>query len=1075
MEQPEENASTSSVYAFDGNKLKRAIDCIDPFGKKKIFVERSVDNLKSVAANPMCTAHTFGVNMSKRTVDHMDLFAIPNTCQTQTFMEKPSNHEDCASLKTMYTGYEFDANKSTRNMDYMNPFSVPDNSEISRFMGQPIKCEEGASSSPLYTAYTFDSDKSNGATDHMDPFAVKNWGQELYLTKYGSAIKDFEDHLLRKQMMMQRRVPSLHADLVETNPVKDISIADLVRNAVMCHDISVPDAALIAVSDVNEPISARPFQPYRDIILNKPDGQCLMKQFLEGGYVHDQLSLGNSRGEGEGVAENHLNTSVVSADKENKDRNIDSDVEAAKKHDKGEYASVQPDSKHIASFHLNKSTQGDEYERNLAVKGTLGFSTDEVFKSRQDLMDWVQDVGRSLGYVIVTKRSKSKRGYMSKVNLKCDRGGIFKSKSSIRTTGSKKINCPFELVGKYYKVNDLWVLEVICEKHNHEPALDMEGHPHAKRLSKDEARLVGDLLNKNVKPQEILSTLKEQNTYNVSTMRTIYNARHKFRRTEHAETSMGLPISDEESVSLSPVYTEYASDANKSENTIGHTDPSRILNTCVTCEHGLGQEGVYADNQFLTGSSGGEGEGIEENRVDTDVKSVDKEDKDRNIDSDVEVANKHDKGEYVGVHPDSKHIASFHPNKSTQGDENERNLATKGTSGFSRDKVFKSCQDLLDWVQNVGRSLGYVIVTKRSKSQSGYMSKVNLMCDRGGICKSKSSITSIRSKKINCPFELVGKYYKVNDLWVLQVICGKHNHEPALDMEGHPYAMRLSEDEARLVGDLSNKNVKPQEILSVLKEQNTDNLSTLKTIYNARQKFRRTEHAEKSMGLPEKSASSSQVYTENASDTNKPESTIDHTDPSRILNTCEIKAFMEQSIKHVESASTNPTRTAYIFDSNKSKGTIDNVDPSTSPTTCEIKTFKEQLINNVENASRNRISSTKAFDASKSKRSMGQKDLFAIRNTETFMEQLINNEKSAYRNPMYTAYAFDANKLTRGSDFMDPFAIPSSCEIKTFMAQGQPIKREDGVSLSPFYAAYAFDADKLKRTIDNMDPFAIEN
>ncbi|KAJ9565565.1 hypothetical protein OSB04_001531 [Centaurea solstitialis] len=143
-------------------------------------------------------------------------------------------------------------------------------------------------------------------------------------------------------------------------------------------------------------------------------------------------------------------------------------------------------------------------------------------------------------------------------------------------------------------------------------------------------------------------------------------------------------------------------------------------------------------------------------------------------------------------------------------------------SKFSTDMMFKSHEDLIDWVKKLGRSLGYIIVIKRSKKKRGVMSKVILICDRGGKYR--------------------GKYPSLNGCWTLTVRCEKHNHEPAEDMEGHPYAMRLTENEVRLVEDLSRKNVKPRDILSTLKEQNPDNVSTLRTIYNARQKISATEH-----------------------------------------------------------------------------------------------------------------------------------------------------------------------------------------------------------------------------------------
>ena len=161
--------------------------------------------------------------------------------------------------------------------------------------------------------------------------------------------------------------------------------------------------------------------------------------------------------------------------------------------------------------------------------------------------------------------------------------------------------------------------------------------------------------------------------------------------------------------------------------------------------------------------------------------------------------------------------------------------------------MFRSYQDLKHWVQKRGRSLGYVIVTKRSNQDktklSSFVSKVILMCDRSGIHRNKSSTTNRTTKKTNCPFQLVAKYRKMHNYWTLRVICEKHNHEPALDMEGHPYAQRLSDNEKRLVVELSRKDVKPQEILLTLKEKNPNNVSTLRTIYNALQKIRKTGHA----------------------------------------------------------------------------------------------------------------------------------------------------------------------------------------------------------------------------------------
>ncbi|XP_022027110.1 protein FAR-RED ELONGATED HYPOCOTYL 3-like [Helianthus annuus] len=62
----------------------------------------------------------------------------------------------------------------------------------------------------------------------------------------------------------------------------------------------------------------------------------------------------------------------------------------------------------------------------------------------------------------------------------------------------------------------------------------MEGHAQAMKLSSNENRLVQYLTRLNVKPRDILSTLKKQMKKNVSILKTIYNAHYKFRKTEQA-------------------------------------------------------------------------------------------------------------------------------------------------------------------------------------------------------------------------------------------------------------------------------------------------------------------------------------------------------------------------------------------------------------------------------------------------------------------------------------------------------------------------------------------------------------
>ncbi|KAK5813797.1 hypothetical protein PVK06_029248 [Gossypium arboreum] len=154
------------------------------------------------------------------------------------------------------------------------------------------------------------------------------------------------------------------------------------------------------------------------------------------------------------------------------------------------------------------------------------------------------------------------------------------------------------------------------------------------------------------------------------------------------------------------------------------------------------------------------------------------------------------------------------------------------TSPFFTDQVFESREELMQWVQNMAFSLGYIIVTRRTKAkENGVVSYVTLICDRGSEYKFKES----------------SSYLKQYDGWTLRVICDQHNHQPAQHMDGHAYARRLKENENKLLVDLTSKNVTPRDILSTLKEQDENNVSTLKTICNARQKLRSSQNVCKTL------------------------------------------------------------------------------------------------------------------------------------------------------------------------------------------------------------------------------------
>jgi len=159
---------------------------------------------------------------------------------------------------------------------------------------------------------------------------------------------------------------------------------------------------------------------------------------------------------------------------------------------------------------------------------------------------------------------------------------------------------------------------------------------------------------------------------------------------------------------------------------------------------------------------------------------------------------------------------------------------------------FSTRDDLLEWVQGVTFQLGFVIVIIRfdtANCQPGRKTYMLLGCVRGEKYRKykfdlQPSITGTR--KCEYPFKLRGKPISNGDGWVLKVIFGCHNHDLSKTLVGHPYAGRLKLDEQSLFIDMTKSQVKPANILLTFKENNEDNFTTIKQLYNARYTYKRS-------------------------------------------------------------------------------------------------------------------------------------------------------------------------------------------------------------------------------------------
>ncbi|CAN6719865.1 unnamed protein product [Malus baccata var. baccata] len=133
----------------------------------------------------------------------------------------------------------------------------------------------------------------------------------------------------------------------------------------------------------------------------------------------------------------------------------------------------------VTFIHQLPNTTSSGVAIDSLLDTTNEFITDEVFKNREELVNWIRVQGRRCGVGLVIKR----------INLCCEHSGYYTKKSDVdsdgqaamsfnadidhwerkrpKATGTKKCGCPFLLKGVSIGPGDEWKLEVVCGVHNH--------------------------------------------------------------------------------------------------------------------------------------------------------------------------------------------------------------------------------------------------------------------------------------------------------------------------------------------------------------------------------------------------------------------------------------------------------------------------------------------------------------------------------------------------------------------------------------------------------------------------------
>ena len=149
------------------------------------------------------------------------------------------------------------------------------------------------------------------------------------------------------------------------------------------------------------------------------------------------------------------------------------------------------------------------------------------------------------------------------------------------------------------------------------------------------------------------------------------------------------------------------------------------------------------------------------------------------------------------------------------------------------DNEWSERNHMLKWVREVGRNLNMVLTIKNS-----WETKVLLACVLAGEYKPKKKGKSgvnmptlqvgddlkekPRSRKMGCPFELVGQRDRRTHHWRLSVKSGRRNHDLSTSLDGYPFADRLTDEQKEDARILTLSHGAPKFVMTYLREKWSD-------------------------------------------------------------------------------------------------------------------------------------------------------------------------------------------------------------------------------------------------------------
>ncbi|XP_012832959.1 PREDICTED: protein FAR1-RELATED SEQUENCE 5-like [Erythranthe guttata] len=156
---------------------------------------------------------------------------------------------------------------------------------------------------------------------------------------------------------------------------------------------------------------------------------------------------------------------------------------------------------------------------------------DIVFNSKEELIKWAKATADSHCHRLICQSRRENAQYLT-----CDKYGHGRQTNidveDPRNTGTKKCGCPFKLIGKKSRFDELWRLTVSDGRHTHRPALFPHGQGTTSRITPQQKARIKELRNSHVKPMLIMDRLRKDDPTIQTSMKHVYNVVAKIKSEE---------------------------------------------------------------------------------------------------------------------------------------------------------------------------------------------------------------------------------------------------------------------------------------------------------------------------------------------------------------------------------------------------------------------------------------------------------------------------------------------------------------------------------------------------------------